>query len=405
MDPLKIALVSDSFPPGPHGGIGSAHFHLALGLKKAGCYIYVYTFFDSPESSIAALSEFFPTVRISSRNILRFSNIMTRALFFADFGKARYQFSTALAGAISARKNLLKSMRKEKFDAVILPDMGAPGSLLPRIGEKTRILHFHHDPLRFLNGNMWGKHSTMDAKYAVAIEKLAIKRVDRLIAPSRYMRDCIRKDYQPQKEIEIIPNCIDLSYIDEIETLDVSATWGIDPDRKLVFVPSGTNAYKGAYILPEILRSVVSSGIDAIFLISGSMPDNDLYSQYKNIPEIRDRIVFIGRVPNEQIIGCLKAVDIVLTPTLIESFGMMALEAQACGRPVVSFATGGIPELIDDGVTGILVPKLRISDLVNSTVKLLQDEGLCLRMGRAASSRVEKMFSSTTISPQYLKLF
>jgi glycosyltransferase involved in cell wall biosynthesis len=102
------------------------------------------------------------------------------------------------------------------------------------------------------------------------------------------------------------------------------------------------------------------------------------------------RVVFLGKVPREKMGRFYSAGDVFVFPGIRESLGMVFLEAQSCGLPVVAFKNGGIPEVVRDGKTGFLVPMYDSDRFVRAIGKLLAQEDLRQQMGRAARSYVRK---------------
>jgi len=93
--------------------------------------------------------------------------------------------------------------------------------------------------------------------------------------------------------------------------------------------------------------------------------------------------------------------DVFLLPSSQESFGLAALEAMACEVPVVASRIGGLPEVIEDGVSGFLHPPDAIDEMARSAIALLKDEALRQRMGGAACRRVREQFCVDRVVPMY----
>ena len=109
---------------------------------------------------------------------------------------------------------------------------------------------------------------------------------------------------------------------------------------------------------------------------------------------IHDRIRFRGWVNHDELDRYYTAARLVVVPSRWpEPFGMVGIEAMARGRPVVAFDTGGIPDWLDDGVTGLLVPAANVAMMASAIQRLLDDSALASRMGRAGSARVQNSFS------------
>lgn len=110
---------------------------------------------------------------------------------------------------------------------------------------------------------------------------------------------------------------------------------------------------------------------------------------------VRQKVTFMGRVPYRDIARCHKMIDVFVFPSTSdsESFGVAAVEASACGNPVVASNIGGLPEVVEHGVTGFIVPPREPVTTADAIEKLILDSGLRARMGSAARRRVENLFN------------
>ena len=101
----------------------------------------------------------------------------------------------------------------------------------------------------------------------------------------------------------------------------------------------------------------------------------------------------------------LLSVVVMLMPSQLESFGLAALEAMACKVPSISTRVGGVPELIDDGVTGLLYPVGAVEDMARGALGLLTDFARLEEMREAARKAAQKRFCATLVLPQYVKFY
>lgn len=118
---------------------------------------------------------------------------------------------------------------------------------------------------------------------------------------------------------------------------------------------------------------------------------------------LKDVVTFLGEV--HDVPSVLARASAFVLPSLSEGVSLTLLEAMARGLPVVATAVGGTPEVVTDGVTGFLVPSNSPADMANALLRLLEDAGLCHRMGRAGRARVEADFSITGMLDQYGQLY
>ncbi len=125
----------------------------------------------------------------------------------------------------------------------------------------------------------------------------------------------------------------------------------------------------------------------------------------KPIPMERN-MISIGRITEESVlVGAYQQCDAVLVPSRFEGFGLSALEAMACGKPVIASRSSSLPEIIEDGVTGILCPIDDIPAFAAACRKLAENPDLLHKYGEAARDRAEELFSEEAIIPQYVALY
>jgi glycosyltransferase involved in cell wall biosynthesis len=188
--------------------------------------------------------------------------------------------------------------------------------------------------------------------------------------------------------------------------------------RKLVFV-GRVSPEKGVHVLIEAFRTVAARHPDASLDIIGHthpMPQafycdladdeeraallpfyrDDYFQRVKQLLplEVTNRVRFVGTVDHQSIHKVYQNADICLIPSICEeAFGMPAAEAMAAGVPVIGARTGGIPEIIDDGHTGFLVPKYDSDALAAAMCRLLENDEMRLSMGRAGRERCAAQFT------------
>jgi len=106
--------------------------------------------------------------------------------------------------------------------------------------------------------------------------------------------------------------------------------------------------------------------------------------------QLGDRVIFVGKIPRDHMYRYYSACDLFVFPGIRESLGLVFLEAQSCGLPVVAFDNAGVPEAVKDGITGLLVPMYAAKPFADAIERLLNDSELRRRMGRAARSYVRQ---------------
>ena len=135
--------------------------------------------------------------------------------------------------------------------------------------------------------------------------------------------------------------------------------------------------------------SLVRQGITLFLVIAGDGKEKAKLQRLAT-EQLADRVRFVGKVPRNDMYRFYSASDVFVFPGFRESLGMVFLEAQSCGLPVVAFDNGGIPEVVQDKNTGFLVPPYDFDTFVQTIGRLLNEKGLCQKMGQAARAYVRE---------------
>ena len=197
--------------------------------------------------------------------------------------------------------------------------------------------------------------------------------------------------------VEVIHNFIDPVEYDRGKYPDALA--GMDAEKgKVLMHISNFRAVKRTVDVIRIFARV-SQAIPATLVMVGDGPDRGLAQDEARALGVADRVKFLGRL--EHVAPLLAGADLFLLPSENESFGLSALEALACGVPVVASNAGGIPEVIRDGVTGALRPVGDIDAMAAAAVGILSDDERWLRMSVAAAADARQRFSEDRIIGQY----
>ena len=180
---------------------------------------------------------------------------------------------------------------------------------------------------------------------------------------------------------------------------EVRARFGIARDSPLILYVGKLSYGKGSDLLLRAAERVHRAFPDAHFVLAGRL------SPLIRVPE-DPRITALGPLPHQETLSLYAAADIVVLPSVWkEPFPRVLLEAMASHRPVVATKTGGIPELVEDGMTGILVPPQDEQKLADALIRLLREPGTRKRMGEAGYQRLSSLFSSDKSREQLLKAY
>jgi len=189
----------------------------------------------------------------------------------------------------------------------------------------------------------------------------------------------------------LIYNGVDLERYDHQEPCcTLREEYGMEPHSQIVGVVGRLELEKGHPTLLEAWPHVLRACPDAYLMVVGEGSRYDALQEIARELEIAHRVVFTGR--RDDIPAVTAAFDVAVLPSHREAQGLTILEAMALSRPVVASNVGGIPEMIQDGVTGLLVPPQDPPALATAIVRLLRDHQLADMLGRAGHDLVHDRF-------------
>jgi phosphatidylinositol alpha-1,6-mannosyltransferase len=150
---------------------------------------------------------------------------------------------------------------------------------------------------------------------------------------------------------------------------------------------------KGIDTVLEALPAIFKAVPEVQYIVAGDGPDRTRLERLAERLGVTPLVRFLGLVPDDQVAPLLHMADVFVMPAReerpdVEGFGLVFLEANACGTPVIGSTSGGIPDAVVDGETGLLVPPLAPGPLADAAIRLLNDADLRGRLGRAGRERV-----------------
>jgi glycosyltransferase involved in cell wall biosynthesis len=215
--------------------------------------------------------------------------------------------------------------------------------------------------------------------------------MDQLIAVSRAIEHKLVDEERVHAPVRLIYNGVDLSRYDHQEPCcTLPEEYGMEPGSKLVGVVARLEPEKGHPTLLEAWPQVLKNVPDAYLLIVGEGSRRDALEAMARELRIAHRVVFTGR--RDDVPAVTAALDVAVLPSYREAQGLSILEAMALSRPVVASNVGGIPEMITDGLTGLLVPPHDADALAGAISRLLVDHPYADTIGRAGHDMVHDRF-------------
>ncbi|UFS61101.1 glycogen synthase [Subtercola endophyticus] len=256
------------------------------------------------------------------------------------------------------------------------------------------------------------------------IEKNAFESADSVIAVSGGMRNDILRSYPsiPEDRVSVVYNGIDLEKWKPVYDDEVLERHAIDTTRPSVVFVGRITRQKG---LPYLLRAAAQLPPDVQLILCAGAPDTpeilaEVTAGVRELQQQRSGVVWIPELLSQRDLSAvLTSGTVFVCPSVYEPLGIVNLEAMACGLPVVGTATGGIPEVVDDGVTGRLVPIDQVTDgtgtpidperfvhdLAAALTEVVADPTRARAMGAAGRLRAESTFSWKQIAEETERIY
>jgi alpha-maltose-1-phosphate synthase len=400
---MHIAILTNEYPPHIYGGAGVHVEYLTRELCRA----------DNGQHRV--------TVLCFGDQAVQEGNLTVRGVqapFTAPSRDARHQkFLDALA------RDLLMAGLLDRADIVHCHTWYShlAGCLAKQLTGARLVLTTHSlEPHR-----PWKVEQLGTAYHASAwVERTAYQNADGVVAVSQAMREDVHGLYGVDYDrIRVIPNGIDLDQYKPTPNRAVLERYQIDPDRPFILFVGRITRQKGIIHLVRTLP-FLRPGVQVV-LCAGA-PDTEAIGREmaeqieRARRETANPIIWVqGMVPREDVIVLYTQAAVFVCPSVYEPFGIINLEAMACGTPVVASAVGGIREVVMPEETGLLVrfeprgatdfepkdPEQFAHDLAAAVNRLLADPELRSRMGARARERVERFFSWASVARRTLDFY
>jgi len=362
---MHLALITTEFPPGPHGGTGASLADLARSMAQLGHQVTVLVLASSRRGEPPAEptgNEGVHVIRLGAR-----------------FPLLRYR-SESLLRRWLLRRAIVRLHARSPVSVVEASDYEGwlPAGLPRPIGRAVRIRgsNLYFDSLLGRPGDAWTHR----------LERNALRRADALTSVSRFAGEETLRLANLDRPFEVLPNAVDT------ERFRPPAPGERVPGR-ILFVGS-TGPKKGLRELVAAFTVLVREFPDLSLHCVG--PESGL-SQAELLdripPDTAGRIAFEGAVPRARVAELLRTASFCCMPSHLETFGIAALEAMACARPLIFTSTGPGPELLRDGEEGLLCDPHDPVAIAAALRRFILNPEYAARLGMAARSRVERDFA------------
>lgn len=304
-----------------------------------------------------------------------------------SFGSLLFTFS------MRAYNKLHELSQEQPFDLVHDNQTLSYGILLMKAKGLPVVASIHH-PLSIDRRNrlaqVRGIHETAMALlwFPWVMQEYVARRVDRVITCSENSASSIQQDlHLPPGKLQVIHYGADTDIFRPLEDVETER-------NSILFVGDSEDRNKGARYLLEALH-----GLRHRLHFHVNFVDHRSWLDLKTIQTLRKKyrlakyMTVLPRASTEELVRLYNRSQVVVLPSLYEGFGLPAVEAMACGVPVIATRAGALSEIVEDGVTGILVPPADAAALNAALRLLLSDPELCRRMGEAGRRRVVENFT------------
>lgn len=227
--------------------------------------------------------------------------------------------------------------------------------------------------------------------------KFSIEESDGVTAVSRFLKEKTLTNYHINKDIEVIHNFIDNEEFKPKQDCQYRKRFAPNGEKVLIH----TSNFRPVKRVPDTIKilEIVKKQIPAKLILVGDGPDRSETERLARELGLHEDVYFLGK--QDSISEILNAADIFLMPSQSESFGLSALEAMACGLPVVSSSIGGLPELILHNETGYIAEFADAERMAKYTIDLLKNEKKYNIFSKNSRDRAVNVFDKSLIVPQY----
>jgi starch synthase len=389
---MRVDLLSREYPPEVYGGAGVHVEYLARELRAL-CDVRVHAF-GGPRDEAGVAGYPVPPGLASANAALQVLGV-------------DLEIAAACAGADVVHSHTWYA--------------GLAGHVAKLLHGVPHVVTTHSlEPLR-----PW-KAEQLGGGYAISswAERTAVLAADAVVAVSEGMRRDVLACYPEvdPSRVRVLHNGIDTSEYAPDPGTSVLTRLGVDPSRPYVIFVGRITRQKG---LPYLLRAARAFDPAVQLVLCAGAPDTpEIAAEVEGLVEglRRDRggVVWIAEMlPRPQVVQLLSHASVFVCPSIYEPMGIVNLEAMACQAPVVATATGGIPEVVADGETGLLVPITQVADgsglpvdqdrfvadLAARVNTVLGDPGRARAMGEAGRRRAVELFSWPRIAERTLELY
>lgn len=409
---FRIAMISEHGDPlAPLGGQQSGGqnvyvYELARALSRLGVKVDVYTRWDSRKSD--------PKVRFAERaKVIRLKAGPRQFVSKDKFGPLMPEFVEKFLEYTRTSKTKYDLIHSHYYFS------GWAGLQLKNILKIPLVETFHS--LGLLKKQAMKERDTSPSE-RTEIEKLIMEKADKIIATSPQEKLSMISEYSPKKNnIVVVPCGTNLLRFNPMDKAKARKKLGISLDKKIVVFASKMERRKGALTVISVAKEIkkrwpaIYKDLQ-VYMFSGDprkkRTEEKQEENYRNILKnetkksgVKDKVKLYHGIDQEKLHYYYCAADVVIMPSYYEPFGMVAIEAMACGTPVVASNVGGLKWVVEDEITGFHAEPKDAVKFAKCVVKILSDPELEERLGKNGVIRVRQNFSWGIIAEKALDIY
>lgn len=394
---LNICLISREYPPETGwGGIGTYTYHLAQGLADLGHQVHVIS------QALDSDQEY------CDGDV--FVHRITHPSIFLYKGRLK-EFGLRLEYSYRVNQKLKELINKYRIDIVESANFSAEGFLYSFHKSTPLVTRLHTHFSEVIEFSQWPR--TIDRRLSCWLENATILKSDLITCSTHRHKDLVFREIGVNgKNIEIIPLGIPLPILENKKDKN---------DKALTVLYVGRlERRKGVQVLfraiPDILKQLpetkfVIIGRDTFVSKDFISFDGERKDSFKEVliasipKKYLQNIEFLDYLDSRDLNDYYANCDIFVAPSLYESFGFIYIEAMSYGKPVIGCSVGGVPEVIKQGIDGILVPPQDSDSLSRAITQLARDCQLRMKLGNRARERVRRDFSSKLMAENTVRAY
>jgi glycosyltransferase involved in cell wall biosynthesis len=245
--------------------------------------------------------------------------------------------------------------------------------------------------------------------FMAPVNRWMVRRADKVAAASSFIRDVIAEKFgRPRDQVDLVPYGVDLTRFHPVDIGTIAALrrqLSLPEHRPIVLTVQRLHERKGVNYYLEAARRMLAVRPNLFFVVVGSGPERDTLETLSKRLGLSENIRFTGKVLDGELPLYYQAADLFAFHTLHEGFGIVLLEAMACGKPVVTTRAGGTLDIVVEGDGGHLVQPRDAEALAERVLRVLADPNEARRMGERNRLRVEENFNWDRLTDRYMTLY